>query len=65
MFAGCLNICLVRRIQCSQPVVSAVCLVKPAAVQQFGWSTPDVNPGQPSEPLPLPGDSKGSSVGQR
>lgn len=65
MFAACLNIYVVRSIQCSQAAGSAVCLVKPAAVQQFAWSTPDVNPGQPNEPLPLPCGSKGSSVGQR
>lgn len=64
MFASCFNIYVVRSIQCSQPVGSAVCLVKSAAVQQFGWSTPDVNPRQPNEPLTLPHDSRGSSVGQ-
>lgn len=61
----CVNIYGVRSIQCSKPAGSAVCSVKPAAVEQFGWSTPDVNPGQPNEPLSLPCDSKGSSVGQR
>lgn len=47
-----------------QPFGFAFCLVKPAAVQQFVWSIAGVNPGQPNEPLPLPRDSKGSSVGQ-
>lgn len=65
MFASCFNIYVVRSIQCSKPVGSAVCLVKSAAVEQFGWSTPDVNPGQPNEPLALPRDSKGLSAGQR